>query len=103
MKKIQLFVILFFILIIGCENKKVVDQDVMAKVYVDILISKQIHQDNLDSIKIARYNIFEKHQVTENSYTTTLDSYGENIELWDSLFIKAETYLDSLRKENLKN
>lgn len=94
------YAVLFFIMLIlvsACGNGGgKPSQEKVAKVYVDLLIVKERYGSLTDSLDIHTANVFTKHGISEEEYLKTLASYKADEEKWDSLFSKANGYLDSL-------
>ncbi len=96
------FAIITLLLLIGCNKHKTIDKDTLSKVYVDIMIAQEIYLPNFDSLEIKKREIFKKYNITKEDYYNTLDSYQADTQKWDEFFKSSLTYLDTLRKQNLK-
>lgn len=99
----RIFVLSFFlILTFGCNNHSKVDDDIMCKTYVDILIAQETYLPNYDSLNLHKSLIFKKYGIDSSDYYYTLNSYKDDEETWENFFNNSLAYLDTLKKHNLK-
>ncbi len=95
--------VLFLLLCtIGCNDKKEVEIETLAQVYVDLLVAEDFYK-NTDSLEIKRTEIFEKYTVSEVEYDSTFKIFGYDKEKWEKFFELAVSYLDTLKSEQKKS
>lgn len=99
-KKTSLLVFCLSFLILACSQKKKVEIETLAKVYVDLLVAEDYYKDT-DSLDRKRDEVFKKYSVTEDIYDSTYKQFSYNKEEWDKFFDLANAYLDTL-KSHLK-
>lgn len=93
-----LLAVLFFI--IACENKEIVDEQVMIESHVHVMITKELYKNHKDSLKIKVNETYSKFGITEKKFLKTLESYSDDKEKWDRFFEQSLIYLDSLRRRD---
>ncbi len=81
----------------GCDDKKVLPENIASQVYVNIIILQETYS-NSDTLNYYKEQLFQKYQVSKDDYNHTLESFSNDAEKWESFFNKAEAYLDSLKK-----
>ena len=86
---------------ISCNDAKELDAEVLAKVYVDLLIAEDYYK-NSDSLKFKRKEVFNKYSTSEEIYDSTFKKFSYNKDKWDKFFELSNEYLDTL-KSNLKS
>lgn len=91
-----------FLSTFGCNFHSKVDEDIMCKTYVDILIAQEMYLPNYDSLNIQKNLIFKKYGIDSSDYYYTLSSYKDDEETWEIFFNNSLAYLDTLKKHNLK-
>ncbi len=75
----------------------------VAKVYVDLLVAKELHRNNPDTIDVLEKEIFEKYSIDSAFYKTAIENFKDDKKKWDKFFAVAKNYLDSLRNELTKS
>jgi hypothetical protein len=85
---------LFFLLLFGCKNNEVIEQDKMVLIYTDLLIAQDtsvVNEKNLDSLRTM---IFSRYSVSESEYDNTIEYYNEETERWEEFFSRITTHLE---------
>ncbi|OGU56738.1 MAG: hypothetical protein A2V66_04745 [Ignavibacteria bacterium RBG_13_36_8] len=91
-----LSVITIILLITFCKDNRIVEQDTLIKVYVDLAITEETYSNDIDSLTAGRQKIFDKYNVSEDDYKYTFQKFSEDKEYWEDFFNKVYEYLDSL-------
>ena len=90
------------LLIAGCSKSKIINEDKFVKIYADLVIQ----QDTLNSLHYktdsTKLAVFKRFNVNEEDYKNTIDYYNQDPGRWENFFDKVTSYLESLRKQNLK-
>ena len=84
----------------SCNNSSNVDEQTIAKVYVEILVQQQLHKNNPDTLKTIENDIYKKYNLTEKLYKESFKKLGDDQEKWREFFKIAKSYWDSLKKSN---
>lgn len=92
-------VLVFVIALISCDESRLVDEDVLAKSYVDLLIAEDHYENNTDSLAIRQNEIYEKYGIDKESYLYSFDKISKDPENWKSFNQLAQSYIDSLKSE----
>ncbi len=103
--KLLISSVLFLSLIAGikCQPEKSnIPVDKIAKVYVDLLVAKELHRSNPDTIKVLEKEIFTKYGIDSTFYEAAIKNFKDDKKKWDEFFSIAKSYLDSLRNELTK-
>jgi Domain of unknown function (DUF4296) len=88
-----------FLLFLGCNKEKVIEEDKLVLIYSDMLIAQDtvtLSSAGLDSLREAE---FKKYNVTRELYKKTLDYYNQDSERWESFFDKVIAHVENLRKK----
>jgi len=86
-----------FIFLISCDNKPQPSQKEVAHLYVDILVAEETYKTNIDSMKFALDSLYKFHNITEETYTSSLADYKNDEDTWNGFFDIATEYLDTLK------
>ena len=103
----KIFILIFVSTVVfvnsGCESKSdKVPAEKIAKVYVDLLVTKELHRNNPDTLDVLEKDIFARYGIDSSYYKKTLESFKDDKTKWDEFFKIAKSYLDSLRKDLTK-
>ena len=93
---------LTFLLISGCSNDRILNEEKFVKVYTDLVIAHDTITEkttNFDSVKQA---VFKKYGITAGQYDSTVNYYNKDVDRWQSFFKTATAYIDTLRSKNRK-
>jgi len=117
MKHILYIIIGFLIVASGCSNNKKTDKpenlihrDKMVQVLADIqLIEASIKLNNNRKLKKEEYTyyyyqyLFEKHNITQEDFNTSLEYYQAHISTLDTIYIDVVSELNKLQGEIHEN
>ena len=96
MKKIILFLIV--LIFAGCENKTS-EIEVLSKIYVEELLSREEFGKDYNAYKIHFEEILAENGYTENEYRASLEKLSDDREQWDDFFNKSLAYLKELKAQ----
>ncbi len=103
--KLLILAVLFLSLIAGIKCQQSgpdLPVDKIAKVYVDLLVAKELNRSNPDTVKILKKEIFNKYGIDSAFYATSIKNFKDDKKLWDKFFATAKAYLDSLKNDLTK-
>jgi len=83
----------------NCSKEKIIEEDKLVLIYSDMLVAQDtitLSAAGLDSLRDA---VFNKYDVTEQLYKTTLDYYNQDPDKWEVFFDKVIAHVGSLRKK----
>lgn len=92
------FLIIVVLTVVACENKKEIEADLLARIFVDLSVVEDFYADS-DSLNIKRSEVFKKYSVTESQYDSAYKTLSYNKEEWEKFFKSGDYYLDSLKNE----
>ena len=99
---IKYFRFVFFILltvsIFNCSSNNKINEETLAKVYVDKLIVEEQYQKN-DSLETKINGVFKKYSITKEDYKNEIKKIGYDKEHWEKFFTFSQNYLDTLKSE----
>ncbi len=101
---VSVFQFTFFLslLLIGCNQNKVLDEEKFIKVYTDIIIATDTAFINSKSNEKIINQVLIRNDVTIGDYKMTIQHYNQDPEKWEQFFSKAIAYLELKRKNSLK-
>ncbi len=91
-----------FLLITNC-TKKIIDEEVAVRIYVENIILEEKYSYNTDSLRIYRKQLFEKYKISQNDFEEYLRGLKANQKSWESFFKKADEFLNDLKNTNAIN
>ncbi len=95
--------ILILMTLFGCQSESdEVPAEKIAKVYVDLLVAKELYRSNPDTVSILEKEIFSKYNIDKDYYEKSIKNFKDDKEKWDLFFNVAKSYLDSLHGELMK-
>jgi len=99
MKRILvLFLFLLSLVVCGCKSKERLDEDTFVNVYTDLIIA----EDTVDVSKNFKNEIFKKYNISEKTYTNTVNYYNDKPEKWQKFFEKVEDKVTNMGKKPAK-
>lgn len=96
-KNMKYIIITLFIFLISCDNISQPSQKEVSKLYIDVLFAEEMYKTDIDSMKIAVDSLYEFHDITKETYISSLTKYKTNEETWNAFFDLATVYLDTLQ------
>jgi hypothetical protein len=100
MKAALIFTICSILFIVSCKDEKLIDEEIAAKAYVDLLIADEQFDKNSDSLKTKRDEIFKKYAIDGERYQYSYAEFAKDEEVWKSFNASAQAYLDTLKKQH---
>lgn len=94
-------IVLILIFLFACSDEKVVEEETLAKVYVDLLLVEELYVGT-DSLHFKKNEIFDMYGISKENYDSTFKKFEHNTEEWDNFFTLANTYLDTLKANQTK-
>lgn len=89
------FIFLSIIIINGCKDRDIIEEDKFVKVYSDLLIASD--STSLDSAKTA---VFKKYSISFEKYQKTVDRYNSSPAEWEAFFSKVIAYIEEAKKDS---
>ena len=96
------FALLSILLLFSCQNESSIENDKLAKVYVDLLLADELYADT-DSLERKKTEVFEKYSIAEEDYDSSFSKLEYDAEKWNEFFDLATTYLDTLKAQQKIN
>ena len=93
----KLFIVVLVLSFQSCSFENSPDEEQLAHLYVDLLVTDETYSHDNDSLIIARDSLFEKYQLNENEYKIAIKDLGEEEKTWEDFFALAQEYLDTLK------
>jgi hypothetical protein len=99
MKRV-LILFLFFVLLIasGCRSKERLNEETFVNVYTDLVIAEDTAAAGKDFKKL----VFNKYNITEQTYNNTVAYYNDKPEKWEKFFQNVEKKVNDMGKKPLK-
>lgn len=91
------------LLILPACQKDGIDEDKLVRIYVENLIIEETHQDNPETLKQKKENLFKKFNTSKAKFENELSKLGSDRERWDSFFTKSRALLEDLHKSGAVN
>ena len=88
------------LLLPGCSDDKIIEQDKLVLVYTDLLIIQDTVSSKDKSLDSLRNSVFSGYNVTQEEYENTIKYYNEDIIRWEVFFDKVTSHLDSLSRKS---
>jgi hypothetical protein len=91
-------VILFLLSVFyGCTKETPIPEDKFIMVYTDLIIAQDTSRIGPSGMDSLRAIIYERHNITRDDYTATLDYYNEKPERWETFFSKVIIRLEEMQ------
>jgi len=97
---IILILTLFFLLLSSCKDEKLIPEEKLIKVYVDLLIMQDTTTAIPASIDSMKSIVFKRHNITSDEYEKKIAGYNTSPERWEKFFDKAITYAEGLKAKH---
>ncbi len=94
---LSLILSIWFLIITGCSEDKIIEQDKLVLVYSDLLIAQDTVSLDEKGVDSLRQSVFQKYNITEKEYETTIEYYNEDLERWEEFFDKVTAHIGSLK------
>jgi hypothetical protein len=94
MRIIALF-LFSLLLLYGCKKEGVLEEERFVKIYSEILIA-----GDTTSVNLAKKDVFERYNISEEEYRATVDHYNKNPKDWDIFFNKVIAHIESLKNDS---
>jgi len=94
-----LLLLLLITIVVNCTEEKLIPENKLIDIYVDILITqdtvsaKNISTDSIKTLVLAKYD------VSDSLYNRTIQYYNQNPERWEKFFDRAIKYLEKLKAQ----
>lgn len=86
----------------ACSDHGVIEEEKFALIYTDLLVAQDsLGADTLSTSRILA-GLYEKYDITAESYRYTVESYNAKPERWNLFFEKVYAELERRRNELLK-
>lgn len=90
------FTFLIIIFLFACSKEKTIENETLARVYVDLLLAEDIYVGT-DSLELKKNEIMIKYGISKEIYDSTFIKLEHDSEKWDDFFKLANSYLDTLK------
>ena len=100
---LAVFLLLAVFGLAACGDQGVIEEEQFALIYTDLLVAQDsLGSDTLTTSRILA-GLYEKYDITAESYRYTIESYNAKPERWNLFFEKVYAELERRRNELLKN
>ena len=98
--RILIFQILFTSLILNCSENKILPEEDLVKIYVDILIAQDSTNNESITIDSLKAIVLKKYEVPESVYVRSIDYYNSSPARWEEFFNNATKYVEKLKSNS---
>ena len=98
---IFILTILLFLLPV-CNQNNIIEEEKFIEIYTDIIIAKDTTSVTTQSKDAVIKSVLAKHNVTLDTYKTTVEYYNQDSERWEKFFAQTITYLEKKRQDSVK-
>ncbi len=95
-----IFVTAGVILLTGCSDKNVINEEKFVSIYTDLVIAGDTTSIKNNHKLLSL--ILKKHNVTLKKYKATINYYNESEENWRDFFDKVTAKVEEIRKKRKK-
>ncbi|MFO7445984.1 MAG: DUF4296 domain-containing protein [Ignavibacteriaceae bacterium] len=97
------FILISSLIFFSACNTNKISNDTLVKIYADIVIAQDTTSGASSNPAVINNLIFQKYNVSEKDYETSIRSMESNPESWDIFFDKVVKHVENLRKKEKNN
>ena len=95
--KIVVFTFILILSIVSCSEKKLLPEEKLIHIYVDILIAQDTTSDKSITTDSLKAIILNNYEVPESLYVMSIEHYNSSPEMWEEFFNNTIKYVEELR------
>ncbi len=97
-----LFVAAAVMLFPSCNNSKVIPEEKFVRLYTDLVIAQDTTAGEYKRMVKIRSGVFNRYDISEKEYETTLAYYNAKPERWEIFFEKVTSHVEVLKQKAAK-
>ena len=90
-------IFLLIVFVFSCSKDDILPEEKFKKIYIDILVTQDTLSDNTISNDSLKTLILQKYNVTDSTYTKTIEYYNNNPDMWEKFFEDAIKQVEELK------
>ena len=95
-------IFLLIVFVFSCSKDDILPEEKFKKIYIDILVTQDTLSDNTISNDSLKTLILQKYNVTDSTYTKTIEYYNNNPDMWEKFFEDVIKQVEELKATEKK-
>jgi hypothetical protein len=90
--------IAFIITFLLCACQKKIDQETLARIYVENIILEETFANNSEMMKKQKLELFNKYKTSQSEFESNLRELGNDQEKWSKFFKRVNELLEEFKR-----